>query len=315
MDDFSYLNARIRARRASLLPEGFFQEALDLSFPDFLRTLSETVYGQALSGQDLSAVDRAVAKTQEEWVVDLVGLAGGEAREALRLLFLENDLTNLKAILRAKAHGEAPQEVRFLPGTLKEGLLGTLLEAPDPQSMAQLLAAAGHPLAGALREAVRRGGDLEAALDQAFYQSARKAAERLGDPTLSAYLALEVDALNLGRAFRGQGQEVPFVPGGRYVDKARFTRLLEGDLTVLDELSKTPLAGLSGVRTLAELERRLRCALLRAAQKGVHDPLGVGLALAYVKEREWEGQRIRLLARRAYFGLPKEQVEEEVFCR
>lgn len=311
VDDFSYLNARVRARRAGLLPEGFFQEALDLSFPDFLRALSETVYGQELSGQDLSAVDRAVTRTQEKLVADLVDLSGGEAKEALRLLFLENDLTNLKAILRTRGK----EEVAFLPGTLRESLLRALLEAQDPQAMAQILSVPGHPLAQALREAVRRGGDLEATLDQLFFQDAKRAAQRLGDITLQRYLALKIDALNLSRAFQSQGKEAPFIPGGHYVDKVRFTRLLEGDYAVLDELARTPLSGLSGVKTLAELERRLRCALLKVAKQGASDPLGVGLALAYVKEREWEGQRIRLLARRAYFGLPKERVEEEVFCR
>lgn len=311
VDDFSYLNARVRARRAGLLPEGFFQEALDLSFSDFLRALSETVYGQELSGQDLVAVDRAVTRTQEKLVADLVDLSGGEAKEALRLLFLENDLTNLKAILRTRGK----EEVEFLPGTFRESLLRALLEAQDPQAMAQILSVPGHPLAQALREALRRGGDLEATLDQLFFQDAKRAAQRLGDTTLQRYLALKIDALNLGRAFQSQGKEAPFIPGGHYVDKVRFTRLLEGDYAVLDELARTPLSGLSGVKTLAELERRLRCALLKVAKQGASDPLGVGLALAYVKEREWEGQRIRLLARRAYFGLPKERVEEEVFCR
>jgi len=56
-DDFGYLNARVRARRGTLLKESFFQEALDLSFPDFLRLLSESAYGQDLAGQGLSEVD------------------------------------------------------------------------------------------------------------------------------------------------------------------------------------------------------------------------------------------------------------------
>ena len=49
-DDFAYLNARVRVRRGTLLKESFFQEALDLSFADFLRLLSETVYGGELAG-------------------------------------------------------------------------------------------------------------------------------------------------------------------------------------------------------------------------------------------------------------------------
>ena len=59
-DDFAYLNARVRVRRGTLLKESFFQEALDLSFADFLRLLSETVYGGELAGQGLPDVDRAV---------------------------------------------------------------------------------------------------------------------------------------------------------------------------------------------------------------------------------------------------------------
>mgnify|MGYP005605629217 CR=1 FL=1 len=70
-DDFAYLNARVRVRRGTLLKESFFQEALDLSFADFLRLLSETVYGGALAGQGLPDVDRAVLRTQAKLVGDL----------------------------------------------------------------------------------------------------------------------------------------------------------------------------------------------------------------------------------------------------
>ena len=83
-DDFAYLNARVRVRRGTLLKESFFQEALDLSFADFLRLLSETVYGGELAGQGLPDVDRAVLRTQAKLVGDLPRLVTGEAREAVR---------------------------------------------------------------------------------------------------------------------------------------------------------------------------------------------------------------------------------------
>ena len=43
--------------------------------------------------------------------------------------------------------------------------------------------------------------------------------------------------------------------------------------------------------------------------------LGAGLAIDYIKHKEWEGERIRLLARRAYYNLPAASIEEDVFCR
>ncbi|WP_298628830.1 V-type ATPase subunit [uncultured Thermus sp.] len=320
-DDFGYLNARVRARRSTLLKESFFQEALDLSYPDFLRLLSESVYGQDLAGQGLPDVDRAVALTQARLVGDLAGLVTGEAREAVRLLLLRNDLTNLQALLRAKATGKPFEEIALLPGTLKETFWRQAYEAQDAAGMAQVLSVPGHPLARALRAVLRETQDLsrvEALLAKRFFEDVAKASKALEEPALRDHLALEVDAENLRTAFKLQGQDVPvesvFIRGGRFVDRVRFARLLEGDYAVLDELAGTPFAPLSGVRDLKELERRLRCVLLKEARKGASDPLGVGLVLAYVREREWEAMRLRLLARRAYFGLPRAQVEEEVVC-
>ncbi|AAS81253.1 V-type ATPase subunit [Thermus thermophilus] len=320
-DDFAYLNARVRVRRGTLLKESFFQEALDLSFADFLRLLSETVYGGELAGQGLPDVDRAVLRTQAKLVGDLPRLVTGEAREAVRLLLLRNDLHNLQALLRAKATGRPFEEVLLLPGTLREEVWRQAYEAQDPAGMAQVLAVPGHPLARALRAVLRETQDLarvEALLAKRFFEDVAKAAKGLDQPALRDYLALEVDAENLRTAFKLQGSGLApdafFLKGGRFVDRVRFARLMEGDYAVLDELSGTPFSGLSGVRDLRALERGLRCVLLKEAKKGVQDPLGVGLVLAYVKEREWEAVRLRLLARRAYFGLPRAQVEEEVVC-
>lgn len=319
--DFAYLNARLRARRASLLKEGFFREAIDLPFPDFLRLLSESVYGQELSGQDLLDVDRAISRTLANLVGDLPQLVSGEMKEGVRLLLFRNDLGNLQAILRAKATGRSFEEVLFLPGTLREGLWQRIYEAPDVASMAQILSVPGHPLARALRATLRKTQDLsrvEALVGKNFFKEVVEVAKTLEWKPLQEYLALEVDAENLRTAFKLQGQNVPpedvFVPGGRYVDRIRFARLQEGDLAALDELLGTPFAPLAGVKELRQLERRVRCVLLKEARKGLADVLGAGFVLAYVKEREWEAMRLRLLARRAYFGLPRAQVEEEVVC-
>ncbi|WP_117237122.1 V-type ATPase subunit [Thermus sediminis] len=321
VDDFSYLNARVRARRSSLLKEGFFQEALDLSFPDFLRLLSESPYGQDLAGQGLVEVDRAISRTQARLVGDLPRLAGGRAGEVVGLLFLRGDLHNLQALLRAKATGRPFEDIPLMVGTLKEELWRQAYEAQDPAGMAQVLSVPGHPLAQALRGALRETQDLvqvEALLAKRFFEEVALGAKALEEPFLRDYLALEVDAENLRTAFKLRGQEVVpeavFIRGGRFLDRVRFTRLLEGDYTALDELSGTPLGALSGVRDLKELEKRLRCLLLKEARRGIADPLEAGFVLAYVREREWEAMRLRLLARRAYFGLPRAQVEEEVTC-
>ncbi len=321
---FAYLNARVRSRRSQMVPEPFFQQALNQSFPEFLRMLSETVYGADLVGDTLADVDRAVANHLARTVHDLPTLVSGELRELVRLPLLWADLVNLKAILRGKAMGKTPEEIKagLLGGTFKEPLLNAMLQAPDAASVAQLLQLPGHPLAKALRQAVAGSPDLlalEVALDREFFAACFEKAKRLRQPHVAAYFALEVDATNLATAFKlralGAGEanlEGYFVPGGKHLSRVVFGRVAAGDLAAMDALSGTPLAPAASARTLGELERALRRILLDKAASGATDSLGGGLVLDYIQRKLWEASRIRLLARRAYFNLPADAVAKEV---
>ncbi len=323
-DDFGYLGARVRVRRGELLPEAFFAEAARVGFEDFLRLLSETPYGSHLTGRGLADVDRAVSEAFAHRVADLPSLASGDAREVVRLLFLRADLANVKAILRAKATGRPAEEVRarLIGGTLPAAVLEALIEAPDAAAMAQALVVPGHPLARALRQAAAASGDpyeVELLLDRAFFADLVRRAGTIGGP-FAAYFRAEAEVTNLATAFKlaaTGGAENPerfFLPGTQYVTLPLFLRIAGGDLAAVDELQATPLAPLAGVRSLAELEQRARCFLLERAHRAATDVLGPGLVLDYVRRKEWEGARVRLLARRAYYGLPPEAVEKEASC-
>jgi V/A-type H+-transporting ATPase subunit C len=322
-DDFGYLEARARARTAELLPQGFFNEAMSVDFADFLRMLADTPYGSHLSGEGLVDVDRAVTAHFRERVADLPNLVYGRVREAVRLLFIRADLVNVKAILRAKVAGHPADEVRqrLVGGTLSETLLEALLEAPDLASMAQILVLPGHPLAKALREAAKHADPLEAelTLDRVAYEDIARQARRIGGALLN-YFRTEIDLLNLGTAFklralgRTQDAESFFVPGGFYVSPTLFLRVVNGEQSALQELAQTPLAPVQDAGNLKDFERIARCLLLERARAGRFEALGAGTTLYYVRAKEWEAAKIRLLARRAYYGLPVEVIEKEVVC-
>lgn len=321
---FAYLNARVRSRRSQVVPEAFFQQALSLSFPDFLRLLSETVYGADLVGDSLADVDRAVTNHLARTVGDLPGLVSGEMRALVSLPLFRADLINLKAILRGKQSNKTPEEIKatLLGGTLKEPLINAMIQAPDAASVAQILQVPGHPLAKALRSAAAGNPDLlalEVALDREFFAASFERAKKLGQSRISAYFALEVDVTNLNTAFKLQalGASLPnldgyFIAGGRYLGRAVFGRIASGDLAALDALGGTPLAPAMGARTLGELERAVRGIMLTRAASGATDSLGGGLVLDYIQRKQWEASRIRLLARRAYFNLPAEAVAKEI---
>jgi V/A-type H+-transporting ATPase subunit C len=324
-DDFSYLNARVRVRRGQLLQEGFFREALSLSFPEVVKVLGESIYGPDLTGDALPDVDRAVRVHFNRTVADLPRLVSGEAREAVSLLLMRADLVNVKTILRGKEAGwPADETMEHLDGgTLPQGMYRVLVEAPDVASLGQLLSLPKHPLARALSEAARHIRDpieTEVALDRVFYSTMLRRARELDQPYLADFMGFEVDSLNLSTGlklftvgFDGEPERF-FLKGGRYVSLSLFRRLTEGEVAALEELGNTGFDRVAEVRDLSALDRGLRCTLLAKAHAGAKDVLGAGLVIDYVQRKRWEAGRIRLLARRACYNLPAPSVEQEVFC-
>ncbi|MHB8070065.1 MAG: V-type ATPase subunit [Desulfobaccales bacterium] len=325
-DDFAYLNARIRVRRSRLLPEGFFREALGLGFPDLLKRLQEGIYGPDLTGDTLPDLDRAVRVHLGRTVGDLPGLVSGQAREAASLLLMRADLANLKTILRGQQAGWTKGEIlsHLGAGTIPRALYGLMAEAADPASLAQLLALSGHPLAGALREAVSGSPEpveMEINLDRGFYPALLRRAQELNQPYLVDFMRFEIDALNLATAFKLSSLGFPgpaqrfFIPAGRRVALRLFELLAQGEAAALAELGNTALAPVAEAQDLSALERGLRCLLLARARQGLQDILGPGLANEYILRKEWEAGRVRLLARRSFFELPPAAIEQELFCQ
>jgi len=324
-DDFGYLNARIRYRRRQLLQEGFFREALTLSFPEMVKVLGETVYGADLTGDSLPEVDRAVGVHLNRTVTDLPRIVSGEAREAVTLLLIRADLANVKTLLRGKREGRSAEEIigSLSGGTLPKALYSTMVEAPDAASLAQVLSLPRHPLAKALRAASQANGeplDMEITLDRSFYGALLRRSREMDQPYLASFVTFEIDALNLGTALKlfTMGLEGPqgryFVEGGRVVPFSLFQRLATGEVAATEELGDTDFSRVAEVRDLSALERGLRCVMLAKAREGAKDLLGAGLVIDYIQRKEWEAGRIRLLARRAYYNLSPATVEQEVFC-
>jgi V/A-type H+-transporting ATPase subunit C len=297
-----------------------------LEFADIVKLLKESEYGPDLTGDTLPDVDRAVTVNLDRTVGDLPRLVAGKAREAVSLLLMRSDLANLKIILRGKEAGWTAKEImgHLGAGTIPRALYEKMAEAADAASVTQLFWLQGHPLARVLREAVsasREPLEREIILDRKFYTAILDRAKELNQPYLADFMVFEIDAVNLATGvklstigFDGQADRF-FVPGGHRVRHNLFESLARGEAAALEELKNTSFAPVAAAQDLAALDRGLRCLLLDKAHEGVKDFLGAGLVNDYIFRKEWEAGRIRLLARRAFFGLPSESVEQEVFCQ
>lgn len=333
--DFGYINARIRGMKTRLLEPSFFQEALaGEGFHGFVQSLALSSYGSELetaqaayADTPLRAVDEAIGRNFHHATRSLLTFSSGSAREQIALLLMRYDVQNLKAIARAKHAGRGLDDIRqalFPAGELKPALLENIAAAADLPAAAQALAATRHPLAPAFSEAVRRyvgGGNLyglELALDQALFETTfARLAKVQHSSGFRRYLELEVDAANLRTALKLRGiggvGEL-FVAGGREIRRATFEALLNDPApSALQALAATSFKQVAEAADRTQQDEVIRQTLDRYAYRlMLREVLGIGVALDYLRRKESEAARLRLLARGKYYSVPREQLQKEL---
>jgi len=334
--DFGYVNARVRGMSSNLLGPDVFAAALDAEdFDAFAGMLLSSPYAAAFDAarsqtSGLQAVDRALATSLRASTRSMLAFSDGAPRDLIAALLRRNDLEDLKTVARSIHAGrtETPasgQAERVLGGMgeLRASTLEALADAQDLPSAAQALSLAKHPLAPAFTRAARKyasDGDLlafEVALDRAAFADLSASAARSGSDIFVEHVQREIDAANLRTALKlsGRDQDVSslFLAGGRQVKRDLFDQVVEAGVSGLARLSAGPFADVARAEDLADAERLIRQALDAAAKRAaLRDPLGVGVVIRYLRERETEAAKLRLLARGAYYRVPRAEMEKEL---
>ncbi|AFZ67834.1 V-type ATPase subunit [Deinococcus peraridilitoris] len=322
-DDYGYINARIKVMRTKLLDGRMLDAALGAqSYPEFLRVLSESELSADLGdataqGAGLAELDAALSRNFFTTANKVVHLADGTARDEIGILLQKWDLNNLKTLARGLTTGRSAEDIlaSLVPGgTLKTSALTAAANSGDLASATQAITLSGHPLARSFRAGVGaynasgRLLDLEVTLDQGYYRGALRVAR---GSSLRRYLAREIDINNVltARAMRGETPDASlFVPGGRSLSAADFPRLASGDATGAGDL-----APIVEAPTLEEAETAARRLIDTAARDvAMGDPLGVGVAVDFLRRKEIEIAKLRLIGRGKFYGLPAEQLRREV---
>ncbi|MDQ3458584.1 MAG: V-type ATPase subunit [Deinococcota bacterium] len=337
VDDFGYINARVRGMKAKLLGPEFYSEALATSdFGAFASVLAQSPYARDVEEAQarhsgLRAVDEALGRNFHREARKIRGFADGDPGRLIRFLLMRYDLQNLKAIARARHAGRDAEDIRqaLVPaGELRPGVLDNLAEQSELAGVAQALAITRHPLAPAFARAARAyqsEGDLyklEIALDRAYFRVLFTELEETEHPEgLMQYLRLEIDATNLRTALKIRGADAGaattgelFIPGGREISRQTFETLLSDDTpAAFQSLSGTSFAEIGEAGSLGDAERVIAALLARSARKlYLSDPLDIGVVLYYLNHKEAETARLRLLARGKFYGVPNDALEREL---
>jgi V/A-type H+/Na+-transporting ATPase subunit C len=328
--DYGYLNARVRGLRSKLLEADFYNEALATSdFKSFMAVLAQSPYLREVEEAQsrysgLKALDSALARNFYQTVRSVANVAQGEPDKLISLLLLRYDLANLKTIARAKHSGRSTEDVAqaLLPaGDLKPAVLETLASAPDMAAAAQAVLITPTPLRSAFARAASRyqsDGDLyklELELDRSYFSTILSTLKRATvPPEFMRHIRREIDATNLRTALKLRGSaranEDLFILGGREITRTFFDALAaDGSM---QGLAGTNFAAVTETQSLGEAEAVIRGVLDQSAKRGAADPLDIGMFANYLRQKEAETAKLRLLGRGKFYNVPRDRLAKEL---
>ncbi|MBI3606206.1 MAG: V-type ATPase subunit [Nitrospirae bacterium] len=329
MDDYSYLNARIRSMRSELLGETVYETLVAASgLTGFGETLKKTRYEKilqyALENFSLSVFEE---KLREEWlrvVNKIYAMMDGVPKNHLDALLCRWEAENLKTIIRGKKNHIGEPEILsvLLPaGALQQSLLAELVRQPSIEALIDLLAVWRSPFAKPLKKALKTGQELkrleslERSLDIASFEEAFKktAEEDSNARMLRSLLEISVDRTNLLTAYKifyERGVELPdesfyFIRGGKGLTLKVYQALsrAKNRSDFKDILQKTPYASVLNEEGI-DLERGLdRFMLKKTRRMGIADPLGIGVMADYFFRKTHELTNLRVIARAKSYGM------------
>ncbi len=341
VDDYGYINARIRAMMGQLLKPRDYDRLLAEETPEHLQVaLKDTVYAPYITRHEASLQDpveivgRSLVDHLAEVSRKLLKISGGEPRLCFAVLLGRWDVHNVKALIRGRMQGASDQSIQrsFMPaGVLDPVRLEQLLRDPDPLKVLDRLATWGLDLPFVvgrnLLKAVNEGRleDVEYYLDHSYFEWAF---QRLSPHRPNTALVLEVlrslmDVRNvmavlmlLKAGIRPRGR-VKYLEGGHL--KPSDLRALE-DADSLEQAVERLREGRLGrfLRSvqgnrLETVERALEGAVLQQAfQMRFADPLGIGVGIAFLFAKETEIINLRTILYGLEFGLRKAEIRQEL---
>lgn len=336
--NYPYVTARVKAKRASLLPKETYDRLLVMEIPEIARFLGEREYkaemlalGAKFAGVDLieQAVSRNLAKTYNQ----VYEFSEGSLRAMVGRYLDRYDLENIKTIVRAKVSGAPEQEVGedLVPaGSFSEDFLIQLAEMPSLAEVFKALEGTIYATAlgilGKKTSEVGNWSEWEDLVSRLYYAELLASIPPSTEPNklMRQFVQREIDIINLKTLLRAWSAKAKFereifLDGGfelavedlhelAALDKPNLVRRLQ-DFSyyedIADALDKVEETGI-GV-----LVRRVeKVHLLEAARYAHLHPLSILPILDYIVRKDREAINIRLIARGKESGLPMETIRD-----
>ncbi|HYT00419.1 MAG TPA: ATP synthase A1 subunit C [Thermoplasmata archaeon] len=330
--NYPYVTARVRAKRAALLPADVYGRLLQMDIPEIARFLGEREYkaemlelGGRYSGVDLieAATSRNLAKTYNA----IYDFCEGHLKAIVGLYLDRYDLQNVKTIVRGKTYGASAGEVEddlvaagsfpleYLRELSETATLDETFDRLEDTIYAQALAGLG-----AKASDVTNWSAWEDRVSRIYYGELLRSippsteANRL----MRQFVEREIDIVNLKTLLRVWAAKAIFereifLPGGFEMTVEELESMVRLDQAALmqrlsaysfyDDIS-ADLERVQATGVGALLRKVEKVHLIGAARYSHLHPLSILPILDFIVRKDREVQNIRLIARGKESGLP-----------
>ncbi len=330
--NYPYVTARVRAKRAALLPADVYGRLLQMDIPEIARFLGEREYkaemlelGGRYSGVDLieAATSRNLAKTYNA----IYDFCEGHLKAIVGLYLDRYDLQNVKTIVRGKTYGASAGEVEddlvaagsfpleYLRELSETATLDETFDRLEDTIYAQALAGLG-----AKASDVTNWSAWEDRVSRIYYGELLRSippsteANRL----MRQFVEREIDIVNLKTLLRVWAAKAIFereifLPGGFEMTVEELESMVRLDQAALmqrlsaysfyDDIS-ADLERVQATGVGALLRKVEKVHLIGAARYSHLHPLSILPILDFIVRKDREVQNIRLIARGKESELP-----------
>ncbi len=336
--NYPYVTARVKAKRALLLPKETYDRLLLMEVPEIARFLGEREYkaemlalGTKYSGVDL--IENAVSRNLAETYNKIFDFSEGSLRSMIGRYLDRYDLENVKTIVRAKTYGASVEDVEedLVPaGSFSQEFLDQVVELPSLDAVFKALDgtiyANALSILGKKPSEVANWSEWEDLVSRLYYAELLASIPPSSDANrlMRQFVQREIDIINLKTLLRAWSAKATFereifLEGGFEMtvdelhelvtlDKPNLVRQLQAYSFYEDIAAALERAEETGIGVL--IRRVEKVHLLDAARYAHLHPLSILPILDYIVLKDREATNIRLIARGKESGLPIETLRE-----
>ena len=336
--NYPYVTARVKAKRASLLPKETYDRLLLMEIPEIARFLGEREYksemlalGARYAGVDL--IERAVTNNLTKTYNQLYEFSEGQLKAMVGRYLDRYDLENIKTIVRAKTSQASPHLVEedLIPaGSFSGEFLASLAEMPTLEAVFEALEGTIYRRAlsilGQKPSDVANWSDWEDLVSRLYYAELLASIPPSTEPNrlMRQFVEREIDIVNLKTLLRAWAAKAAFkreifLEGGFELpiedlremvalDKASLVKRLEAYSFYDDIKEQLDQVETTGIGVLVRRVEKVH--LLEAARYAHLHPLSILPILDYIVRKDREAINIRLIARGKESGLSMDVVRD-----